>query len=178
MAYTLFVMRLFKTQLTDAIPGHHPRVSGGPLYSKSKGRTESLHLVLKGQWQPPNEMRAPFCATQTLMGKNVGKNCSLRMWLWIKCIQIRSNNQCVSGCSWVERGKVDNTKHLTKIACDRFQFLVELWSILHFCPHLFKGQPWNCPPILRAGKRHMVTTCTPSCNAPKVQCEIFIYKAL
>ena len=49
MAYTLLVMRLFKNQLTDVIPGHHPRVSGGPLYSESKGRTESLHLVLKGQ---------------------------------------------------------------------------------------------------------------------------------
>lgn len=108
MAYTLLVMRLFKNQLTDVIPGHHPRVSGGPLYSESKGRTESLHLVLKGQWQPPNERRAPFCATQTLMGKNGGKNCSLRMWLWVKYIQIRSNNQCVSGCSWVERGTVDN----------------------------------------------------------------------
>ena len=46
MAYTLFVMRLFKNQLTDAIPGHHPRVSGGPLYSESKRCTHVLAIPL------------------------------------------------------------------------------------------------------------------------------------
>ena len=46
----------------------------------------------------------PFCATQILIGKNVGKNCPLRLWPWMKCCQTWSSKPvCVPGCSWVER---------------------------------------------------------------------------
>lgn len=102
----------------------------------------------------------PLCATHILIGKSVGKNCPLRLWLWMKCCQTWSSKQYVFLGAAGSRGKVDDMMHLSKTACDGSQSPVELCPILHFYPHLCEDQAQNCPPILRAGKRHMVITST------------------
>lgn len=61
MAYMLFVMRLFKSQLSDAIQGHYPRVSGRPLHLHQKVEWNLDIWSSEGQQQPLIRNRAPLC---------------------------------------------------------------------------------------------------------------------